>query len=151
MHACRHGCSGVQTAEVVQQHMPALPVRTSAELRERSVGTLLQGLTHAEAAVEQPDAYTVLRTGSPDADVPGGGESEDNFYGRARTFLTALADAEAGALPAGLWFRHAHVVCMHGWHACAAASAGHALPTCDCNVAAHVSACACDCMPACRE
>eukprot|EP00198_Chlamydomonas_reinhardtii_P009066 XP_001698403.1 phosphoglycerate mutase [Chlamydomonas reinhardtii] len=64
----------VQTARAVAGRRPGgqtLEVRTSPQLRERSLG-VLQGLTIAEAAVQQPEALRLLRSHDPATSVPGG-------------------------------------------------------------------------------
>ncbi|KAG2449387.1 hypothetical protein HYH02_005537 [Chlamydomonas schloesseri] len=64
----------LQTARAVAGRRPAgqaLEVRTSPQLRERSLG-VLEGLTIAEAAVRQPEALRLLRSHDPATVVPGG-------------------------------------------------------------------------------
>eukprot|EP00892_Ulva_mutabilis_P004361 jgi/Ulvmu1/2297/UM013_0144.1 len=85
----------MQTAEAIQSHLPALEIHSVAAARERHLG-LLHGVLISEAAHAAPAAHAALRTGAADEPIPGGGESEKEFYGRAVKFLDHLAQTERG-------------------------------------------------------
>jgi len=59
------------------------------------VGALLTGLTRAEAAVLQPEAWAALGSGGG---IPGGGESMEELEGRLAAALDDLAARYAGEL-----------------------------------------------------
>jgi broad specificity phosphatase PhoE len=86
---------GVQTASVLQAHLPTSQLLLDPDLRERHLGCL-QGYTLEEAHALFPEASAALHSRDPARRVPGG-ESPADVIGRAEAFLERMATVEAGA------------------------------------------------------
>ncbi|KAG1678972.1 hypothetical protein FOA52_013035 [Chlamydomonas sp. UWO 241] len=83
-------------------------------LRERHLG-VLQGLTPTEAAVSEPDALRMLRSGG---EMPGGGESVPQLRSRAAAAALSIARAHPGGcvllVSHGGWLNALHSVAAAG-------------------------------------
>lgn len=60
----------MQTCEFISEALSNVPCTFDASVRERSLG-VLEGLLRTDAAVQQPEALSVLLDGAADARVPG--------------------------------------------------------------------------------
>jgi len=71
------------------------PATLRADLRERHYG-IFQGLTYDEAREQHPEVYAHFEARTPEAHMPGGGESLAQFSDRIRRAFNDIADAHAG-------------------------------------------------------
>lgn len=86
-------CRAADTAAAIcRERAPATP---RADLRERHYGCF-QGLTYDEARTQFPADYAHFESRTPEAPIPGGGESLVQFHARIRAAFDAMADTHTG-------------------------------------------------------
>ncbi|XP_044475961.1 phosphoglycerate mutase-like protein 4 isoform X2 [Mangifera indica] len=85
-----------ETAHIIASTCGVPEVITDPELRERHLGDL-QGLVLREAAELKPDAYLASLSPRTDQEIPGGGESFDQLYGRCTSSLQKIGNKHTAA------------------------------------------------------
>ncbi|KAG2719860.1 hypothetical protein I3760_02G010800 [Carya illinoinensis] len=85
----------LETAQIIASCCGELEVIKEPNLRERHLGDL-QGLVLREAAKLSPEAYQALSNHKTDQEIPGGGESLDQLYGRCTSSLERIGRKHKG-------------------------------------------------------
>ncbi|CAM6016602.1 unnamed protein product [Sphagnum balticum] len=84
-----------ETAQAIADRCQCSKVVLKEALRERNLGCL-QGLTRAEARVQEPKAYKAFVSSDETRDIPGGGESLEQLYIRAQSVMEEIAEKHHG-------------------------------------------------------
>lgn len=84
-----------ETAQIIANSCNLPEVVLDPSLRERHLGDL-QGLTLRDAAKTKPQAYKSFLSTKTDQEIPGGGESLDQFFDRCISSLERIARKHKG-------------------------------------------------------
>uniref|UniRef100_A0A5B7AN45 Putative phosphoglycerate mutase-like protein 4 n=1 Tax=Davidia involucrata TaxID=16924 RepID=A0A5B7AN45_DAVIN len=83
------------TAEIIAHSCGRIEVIKDPDLRERHMGDL-QGVVFHDAAKVSPKAYQAFSSRRTDQEIPGGGESLDQFYQRCTSSLQRIGTKHKG-------------------------------------------------------
>ncbi|CAN6478580.1 unnamed protein product [Victoria cruziana] len=84
-----------ETANLISQKCESAEVILDAGLKERHLGDL-QGLVFRDASKVAPEAYEIFVSSRTDLEIPGGGESLDQFHDRCISSLERIASKHLG-------------------------------------------------------